>query len=89
MGTRLRGFIVLMILVLINISLTSGLKISASTGDASGSSGYTDIVEAKTNEQISGFSVLAGPSLHHSFSGTAILQIMGAQSQTPMETTPM
>jgi hypothetical protein len=60
------SFIILLSLV----SVACGeLKIGVSTGDASGSSGYTETLGAKTNDQIYESTTLAGSALSQSFSG--------------------
>jgi hypothetical protein len=63
-----------MALLLIFLGLVSGaygdLKISVSTGDASGGSYYTESLRAEINDQISESTALSGSSLSQSFKGS-------------------
>jgi predicted outer membrane repeat protein len=75
MGKRLRRFIVLMLFVLTSVSLTSGLQLSASTGDNGGSSSmgvtYGATVDDYAKEHIQ-LNTEAG-TLSNAYSGTGSL----------------
>jgi hypothetical protein len=58
-----------MLLSLVSIACGE-LRISASTGDASGSSGYTETLGAKINDLVLESTALAGSSLSQSFKGS-------------------
>ncbi|MHB8118329.1 MAG: hypothetical protein ACYDHX_06355 [Methanothrix sp.] len=61
---------VFFIILLSLVSVACGeLKISVSTGDTSGSSGYTESLGAKINDQIYESTTLAGSTLSQSFKG--------------------
>lgn len=65
-----RSIMASFIILLSLISVAYGdLKISASTGDASGSSSYTESLGAEINDQIHESTALSGSSLSQSFDG--------------------
>jgi subtilisin len=63
------SFIILILLSLVSVACCE-LTISTSTGDASGSSGYSESLGAKINDQIHENTALAGSSLRQSFAGS-------------------
>jgi hypothetical protein len=69
-----RSIMVSFIILLSLVAVACGeLKISASTGDARGCSGYTESLGAKINDQIQESTTLTGSCLSQSFKGSGVV----------------